>query len=247
MPNENGVNEFDLSSIDLDALFADETTQETPPAEEGTATNEPESTDDVQQSEPDTTKAFARRLRESTDKARTEEREAIAKSLGYASYDDLTKSREKKLIEEKGFDAADVTPLVDQLVKERIDNDPRMQELNELRQMKVQEFARKELAEITRLSGGEITSINQLKPEVIEAWKKKGSLKSAYLEVEGENRIMKIMSDQSKGTTSHLANASGTAPMPTGMRTLTAAEKQMYKFFNPSMTDEDLNKLTVKE
>ena len=162
-------------------------------------------------------------------------------------YEELIKSRERKVIEDKGLDPDDVAPIVEQLVKERIDKDPRMQELEELRQMRVQEFGKKELAEVTKLSGGEITSLNQLSPEVISAWKQKGSLKAAYLEVEGEKRIMRMMSDQSRGTTTHLTANGGSAAVPTGERNLTADEKKMYKFFNPSMTDDQLNKITVKE
>lgn len=229
----------DVNDIDLDSLFADDSQQEPSPVEEETA---PTADSNI-----DNTKAFAKRLRESTDKARAEERESIAKAMGYGSYEELIKSRERKVIEDKGLDPDDVAPIVEQLVKERIDKDPRMQELEELRQMRVQEFGKKELAEVTKLSGGEITSLNQLSPEVISAWKQKGSLKAAYLEVEGEKRIMRMMSDQSRGTTTHLTANGGSAAVPTGERNLTADEKKMYKFFNPSMTDDQLNKITVKE
>lgn len=229
----------DVNDIDLDSLFADDSQQEPSPVEEETA---PTADSNI-----DNTKAFAKRLRESTDKARAEERESIAKAMGYGSYEELIKSRERKVIEDKGLDPDDVAPIVEQLVKERIDKDPRMQELEELRQMRVQEFGKKELAEVTKLSGGEITSLNQLSPEVISAWKQKGSLKAAYLEVEGEKRIMRMMSDQSRGTTTHLTANGGSAAVSTGERNLTADEKKMYKFFNPSMTDDQLNKITVKE
>lgn len=229
----------DVNDIDLDSLFADDSQQEPSPVEEEAA---PTADSNI-----DNTKAFAKRLRESTDKARAEERESIAKAMGYGSYEELIKSRERKVIEDKGLDPDDVAPIVEQLVKERIDKDPRMQELEELRQMRVQEFGKKELAEVTKLSGGEITSLNQLSPEVISAWKQKGSLKAAYLEVEGEKRIMRMMSDQSRGTTTHLTANGGSAAVPTGERNLTADEKKMYKFFNPSMTDDQLNKITVKE
>lgn len=234
-------NENDVDGIDLDKLFANDDQQESSPAQDEAAT--PVNGD----SAIDNTKAFAKRLRESTDKARSEERESIAKTMGYGSYDELMKSREKKVIEEKGFDPEEVTPLVEQLVKERIDKDPRMQELEELRRLKVQEFGKKELAEVTKLSGGEITSFNQLSPEVISAWKQKGSLKAAYLEVEGEKRIIRMMNEQNRSSTAHLTANGGSAAVPTGERNLTADEKKMYKFFNPSMTDEQLNKITIKE
>lgn len=243
MPNETGAKSF--SYEELDRLFSSDDTQESP-----TAKNETESTADTQQqaeTNVENTKAFAKRLSEKTEQVRNEERESIAKSLGYESYQDMMDKRERKAIEEKGFDPEEITPLVEELVQNRLNNDPRMLELEQLRAQQVQEFGKKELAEITKLTGGEITSLEQLPSEVLELWKKKGSLKSAYIELEGEKLIMKARSAQSKGSTSHLANASSVVATPSDTRPLTPEEKQIWKFFNPSMTDEELNKKTVKK
>ena len=127
-----------------------------------------------------------------------------------------------------------------------MDNDPRMKELEELRQRQIKEFGKKELAEITKLTNGEITSLAQLPKEVINLWKTKGSLKSAYLELEGERLINKFKGEQSKGSTSHLKNPSGNSSVASNKRPLTAEEKQIWKFFNNSMTDEQLNKQMVE-
>ena len=150
------------------------------------------------------------------------------------------KERQRKELEEKGLDPDEAAPIIDKLVKERLDSDPRIQELAELRKQQVQEFGKKELAEITKLTNGEITRFEQLPKDVIELWKQKGSLKAAYLQLHGEELIFK-----SKGSTGHLAQADGGTKVETGKRLLTAAEKNMYKFFNPTMTDEELNKLTT--
>ena len=253
MPNENyGANEFTVE--ELEAMFRDEFEQETPPAEENTnpqnvETADKEDTDTSEGTEKekstDTTKAFARRLKESTEKARKEERENIAKSLGYESYDDMQKKRENKLYEDRGLDPKDVSPIVDEIVKQRLENDPRMLELENFKAQQVQEFGRKELAEITSLTGGEITSLAQLPREVIELWKQKGSLKKAYLEVEGEKLITKIRGEQSKGSTAHLQNPGGINPGRVKQRPLTAEEKQVWKQFHPHMTDEELNNKMV--
>ena len=101
------------------------------------------------------------------------------------------------------------------------------------------------MAKITELTGGEITTLSQLSPEVIDLWKKKGSLKAAFMEVEGEKLINKIRSGQSKGSTDHLANPGGSNPGKTTKRHLTAEEKQRWKFFNPNMTEKELNEKLI--
>lgn len=236
---------------DLEKLFADENDPETSPEKTNEQSSsekgqtDKDSKDSKDSDNVDQTKAFAKRLKESTTKARTEERESIAKSLGYDSYDAMMKERQRKELEEKGLDPDEAAPIIDKLVKERLDSDPRMQELTELRKQQVQEFGKKELAEITKLTNGEITRFEQLPKDVIELWKQKGSLKAAYLQLHGEELIFKARSEQSKGSTDHLAQADGGTKVETGKRLLTAAEKNMYKFFNPTMTDEELNKLTT--
>lgn len=244
--NEDNFGVEDLSLEELDKLFDDNGTQETPPAD-GTANPETSPTDGTEDTskKEDTTKAFAKRLKESTDKAVTNEREAIAKSMGFNSYDEMMKSREKKFMEDKGLDPEQVSPVVEELVKQRLNADPRMKELELLRRKQIEEFGKKELAEITQLTGGEITSLSQLPREVINLWKQKGSLKSAYMELEGEKLITKIRGEQSNGTTSHLNGLRGGAGTPSNKRPLTAEEKQLWRLFNPKITDEELNKKTV--
>lgn len=243
MPGNDGVNEF--TAAELEELFSDEFQSEPPQTEKPTEPQKEEKpTDENEASKVDTTKAFAKRLKESTDKARQEERDAIAKSLGYASYDELQKSREKQIIEDKGLDPEQVSETVDELVKKRLEEDPRLKELDELKKQRVKEFGEKELAEISKLTNGEITKFSQLSKEVIDLWTKKGSLKSAYLELEGEKLITKMRGEQSKGSTNHLANPSGSTSNPT-KRALTDKEKEIWKRFNPRMTDEELNKIMV--
>lgn len=244
MDEENGANIF--SSAEIEELFATEIAQTSPAATTETNPQEGVDNDSTKTEQIDQTKAFAHRLKESTEKARTEEREAIAKSLGYASYDELQKSREKQQLEDKGLDPEQVTPIVEELVKQRLEQDPRMKELETLRKQKVEEFGKKELEEITKLTNGEITSLAQLPREVIDLWKQKGSLKSAYLELEGEKLITKIRSEQSKGSTSHLANPTGGQTTSTSVRHLTDAEKRAWKQFFPDMSDEELNKKTIE-
>lgn len=242
----NGANEFTIE--ELESLFNDENQQATPPAQETTETRPAEDTSEpVKENDVTTTKAFATRLKESTTKARLEEREAIAKTFGYESYDAMVKARERKTYEEKGLDPDEVSPVVDELVKQRLNDDPRMQELEEFRKQQILEFGKKELAEITRLTGGQVTKFDQLPKSVIDLWQKEGSLKSAYLKIEGERLINNIRSGQTKGSTEHLGGLNGSPAGNSNMRPLTEREKQMWRFFNPKITDEELNKKTVEK
>lgn len=241
-----GVNEF--TAEELEELFRDDIQPETPPTE--TKKTEPQNETETETTEKpaeevDKTKAFAKRLKESTEKVRNEERETIAKSLGYASYEELQKSREKQILEDNGLDPTQASEAIDKLVKQRIEEDPRIKELDELRKQRVKEFGEKELAEISKLTNGEITQFSQLSKEVIDLWTKKGSLKAAFLELEGEKLITKIRSEQSKGTTSHLQSPSGPNPAGGNKRLLNEQEKKVWKQFNPRMTDEELNKIMV--
>ena len=132
------VNDFSLE--ELESLFGTESEQESSPANDETDTPATQPTDDTLTAAAsddngiENSKAFAKRLSEKTEQVRKQEREAIAKELGYESYDEMIKSRERKTIEDKGLDPDEVSPVIDELVKARLDNDPRMKELELLRQ-----------------------------------------------------------------------------------------------------------------
>ena len=254
---KSGANEFTIE--ELEELFNGDIQQETPPANDETdpqsdAQTETDKTTDsetddkkVESNNVEQTKAFAKRLKESTDKARNEEREAIAKSFGYESYEAMMQERQKKLIEDKGLDPADVSPIVDELVKQRINEDPRMKELEGFRKQSLAEYGKRELNEISKLTGGQITRFDQLPKAVIDSWRQKGSLVAAYMELEGANLINRLRSEQSKGTTNHMSTPNANTPPPSNTRPLNEEEKRMWKLFNPGISDEELNKKTVNK
>ena len=195
------------------------------------------------------TQAFARRLREATGKARNEERESIAKSLGYESYTKMMEARQEDMLRERGLDPEDITPVVEQLVEQRIATDSRLQDLEAYRQERMKAWATQELAELKTLTNGKISTWEDIPKDVLEAWKTKGSLKAAYLELQGETLITEmrasIASGQSRGSTGHLASpASAPAAGDGKKRPLTSEERAVYKLFNPSVTDEQLSKMT---
>lgn len=240
---ENGANELTVQEIE--ALFAEDAQQETPPATEEEPTNNPDDQAD-KQSDVTKTKAFAKRLKESTDKAVAEERETIAKSLGFSSYSEMIKDHDKKVLQEKGIDPEQANDVIQQLVDKRLSSDPRLQELEQLKKQKVLEFAKSQLQEISELTDGEIKSLNQLSKETIELFRKTGDLKQAYLQVEGVNLIKKIKSNATKGTTDHMQQIEGQHGADNNTRPLTVEERRVWKVMFPNMTEEELNKKTVK-
>lgn len=251
MDNNNmGANEFTIE--ELEALFNDDVQTTTPASTETTDpqdNNDNVTTDEntAKSNDVGTTKAFANRLKESTEKARKEERESIAKSFGYNSYDEMIKARERQAYESKGLDPDEVSPIVEQLVKERLESDPRMQELASFRRQQVAAFGKRELAEISELTGGKVTSINQLPKRVLELWQEEGSLVDAYLKVEGKKLITQMRSEHSRGTTDHLSGTNGSSPTNNTQRHLNNKEKEIWKYFNPGISDEELNKKMVNK
>ena len=83
--------------------------------------------------------------------------------------------------------------------------------------------------------------------------KRKAHSKQAYLELQGETLIREARagaaSAQSRGSTDHLLNPTGGVPpvIDTNKRPYTAREKEIYKLFNPDVTEEQLSKLTKEK
>lgn len=252
---ENSANEPTIKDIedflnDRQAVsLAAENDESSPDNQPNTETNASVENTETTKSDVTDTQIFARRLKEATTKVRNEERESIAKSLGYESYADMQSKREAELLKEKGLDPDDVTPVVEQLVEKRIADDPRLKELDALKQERMNAWAQKELAELNEFTDGKITKLSDVPEDVIELWKTKGSLKSAYIELHGEELIKEIrsgtMSAQNRSTTKHLQSPAGT-PSPAfkeQRRPFTQQEKDIYKLFNPDVTEEQLSKM----
>lgn len=238
-----GANDFSLE--ELDKLFQEDG-QETPPVDEiNVVPGEPPVEQPVEETPPtdvSQTKAFANRLKQEKAKAKQEALDEIAVSLGYSSYADLKSAQQKKLLDDNGLDPEQVGPIVDKLVEERLKNDPRLAELENYKQKQMIEFAQRELAEVNKLAGTNFQSLDEIPPDVLEDWKKTGSLKKSYISLHGEELITKARAASAKGTTSHLQNPSGGAPAPTSRRPLTEEEKNVWRLFHPGITDEELNK-----
>lgn len=237
--------EGEFSVEELEALFKDDVTEVTPDAPPVADSDAAPAAEPAKNSV-EQTKVFSQRLKEVTSKAIADERESIAKGEGYASYEEMLKRREEKLYRDKGLNPDDVSPIVEELVKKRLESDPRLKELDSYRIKQVEEYGKRELAEISKLTDGEITQLNQLPKAVLDIWKTTGSLKQAYIQVEGENLIIKAKNNSLRGNTNHLQSPTGGIPPSTNERPLTDEEKRTWKFFNPTLTDEEINKKTVK-
>lgn len=254
--------EFQFSPDEFDALF-DIEQPTTPAATDANATPAPvadsneqptqdasENGTDNNQVTPDnveTTKAFAKRLSERTNKAVAEEREAIAHQMGFESYDAMIKSRERQALEDQGLDPDQVAPVVDKLVEARLKSDPVMQELNELRARKLQEYADQQVKELSELTQGKITTLSQVPKNVLELWKTTGSLTDAYMQLYGKDLLLQARSVQSRGNTAHMATPeNGDDSSTRGMRHLTDEEKRIWKAAFPKMTQEELDKQMVE-
>ena len=245
MPNNFGANDFTLEELDA-LLSGEDDGQETPP-ENGAENSSEQPTPEPKKEEADVTqtKAFAKRLKESTDKARLETKDEVAKELGYESYNDMIAKRQKQMLEEKGYSSEELTPIVDELVKQRLEGDPRMKELEEYRKQQIVEYGKKELEEISKLTGGKITQFKQLPKDVLDRWRETGSLKSAYLELKGEELILEARRAQTQPEAGHMNTPDGNPFTPTNKRHLTAEERQIWKKFNPNMTDKELDEKLV--
>lgn len=247
---EDGAKEITIKDIEN---FLNSDGAVTPAAEtneEGSPATQPDDGKEPEIAKVTETQAFAHRLKEETAKVRNEERDNIARSLGYENYADMQKKRETELLKEKGLDPEEVSPVVEEIVNKRLAEDPRLKELETIRQRQVAEWAKKELTELKELTGGRVSKLEDVPKDVIELWKTKGSLKAAYLELQGEALIREARAsaagEQSKGSTGHLKSPIGiTAPIVDGnKRPLTQQEKEIYRLFNPEVTDEQLSKMT---
>ena len=182
MDFEFGENDFTIE--ELEKLFSEDDEQTTPAAEE-TEVHDEQPVENVEKSKEDDiarTKAFSKRLSEATAK----ERDKVAREAGYDSYEDMKAKRQKNMLEEEGLDPERISPIVDKLVQQKLAEDPRMQELEKYREQQVKEYGKQQLKELSELTNGEISKFEQIPADVMEEWKKTGSLKSAYLKLKGE-------------------------------------------------------------
>ena len=128
----------------------------------------------------DQTKAFAKRLKEETTKAKLEAKEEIAKSFGYDSWDDYYNSQTNSKLLDKGLDPDSVRPVLEDLIK----NDPQyieaMKYKAEKEELEKEIFASNSLKALNEEMGTNFKSVQELGSQVIDLWNKGIPLAQAY-------------------------------------------------------------------
>ena len=128
----------------------------------------------------DQTKAFAKRLKEETTKAKLEAREEIAKSFGYDSWDDYYNSQTNSKLLDKGLDPDSVRPVLEDLIK----NDPQyieaMKYKAEKEELEKEIFASNSIKALNEEMGTNFKSVQELGSQVIDLWNKGIPLAQAY-------------------------------------------------------------------
>lgn len=184
------------------------------------------------------TAAMTKRINEVRAKTEQEVRDKLAKELGYESYVDFEKAKDKKVITEAGFDPDEIEKVIEPLLEKRLASDPRMQKLQQVEEQEKKTYINTQLAEIEKLTGLKVTEAD-LPKETLELWNKGVELSQAYI----ATNSIKILGSQ-KGSTTHLASGTGAGPIKS--RGYSAEEKAFYKSINPNITDEELNKKTIE-
>lgn len=230
--------ENDEFEFNIDELFKDSNENESD-SDNAMTTDDLKAEDDKVM-----TKAVSKRINAVREKTEQETQNKIAKELGYASYNDLLKASEKKLVKEAGLDETDTEDLVNKLVEKRLANDPRMKRLEEYEARDKQNFVNSQLQEINELTGSEFKDVSELPEDTLKMWEKTGNLKQAYLATYGESLLTK-KKVVNNGNTNHMAQSSvgNTAEKRRG---LTAKERDIYKsVLGDYITEDELSKLTL--
>jgi len=216
----------DILEVNLDELFQDDPVAGTPPAV-------------TEEEKLKLTQAMSKRINEVKAKTEAEVRDNLAKELGFTNYDEFQKAKDKKIITEAGYNPEDLEKIIEPLLEKRLQSDPRMQKLQYIEEQEKKTYIATQLAEIEKLTGLKVTEAD-LSKETLDLYAKGVPLSNAYI----ATNSTKIMSASTIGSTTHLASGSG-AGKPK-LRTLTQAEKDLYKSINPYATDEELNKKTLE-
>ena len=184
----------------------------------------------------DQTKAFAKRLKEETEKARKKEREDIAHSFGYESWEAYATAQTDNKLLDKGLDPESVRPVIKDLIK----NDPEyieaMKYKQEKEELEKELFASNALQALNNKFGTTYKSINELDKETIDDWNKGTPLEKAFaannysLLVDMAVKKASVTKDNGK---SHLKTVTGSNAQ-TSTREVSKGELEVAKMFGYS-------------
>lgn len=185
------------------------------------------------------TQNMTKRINEVRAKTEKETKEALAKELGYDSYEAMKKAKEAEIIKGAGYNAEDLSKVIDPILEERLKNDPRLARLQEYENREREAYIETQLKAINETTGQNLKK-SDLPKETLDLWAKGLDLEQAYYATHGKQIVAKAAT----GSLTHMASTPGQGKVKT--RPLTAEEKALYRSINPSITEEELSKKTTE-
>ena len=223
--------------LSVDDLFKDP--EESLPQETASTESDDQTDKNSESQDEGMTERVRNRINDVRRKTELETQEKVAKELGYASYSEMLKAKESRLIKEHGFDEEDVDKLLTPLLEARLAADPRFKKLEEIEEREKQTYIKEQLVAINKISGNKFKSVDDLPEATINLWAKGVELEEAYLATAGKELLNKTAAQVQKGSLSHMAPTGSNSG--TKKRGLTEYEKQLYRNIMPDITDEELN------
>ena len=198
---------------------------------------EEESVEETQPTSPvepvDQTKAFAKRLKEETEKVRLAERENIAKSFGYNSWSEYTDAQTNNKLLDKGLDPDSVRPVLKDLIREDPDYQEAMKYKAEKEALEKELFATNSIKALNEKFGTAYSSVNELDPETVKMWNEGTPLEKAFAANNWEtirDAAVKKASVPKDNGKSHLKPVAGSGQQTTA-RELNRDELNAFKMF----------------
>lgn len=161
----------------------------------------------------DQTKAFAKRLKEETEKARLSEREEIAKSFGYNSWKEYSEEVTKNKLLDKGLDPETVRPVLEDLIKNNPEYVEAMKYKAEKEELEKKLFASSSIQSLNNTFGTAYASLDELDADTIKMFNEGTPLEKAFAAnnwTKLQELAVKKVSSKDNGK-SHLTNLEANA------------------------------------
>jgi len=192
------------------------------------------------------TKAFSKRLKEEKEKIKKEisreERNNIAKTLGYDNYEQLSNSLIDKELIDKGYEPEDIKPFLEKIVKQHPEY-KKLQEFKEEQERKEAErWSNDQLNNLNNKYGTDFKSIDDLDEETIRLFNNGVALDKAfavnnyeYVEKQAYKKLKR------NGGKDHLKEVGGNSPSTKAIPKANNDDLKLFKRFNPDATEEEIN------
>jgi hypothetical protein len=181
----------------------------------------------------DQTKAFAKRLKEETEKVRLAERENIAHSFGYNSWSEYADAQTNNKLLDKGLDPDSVRPVLKDLIREDPDYQEAMKYKAEKEALEKELFATNSIKALNEKFGTAYSSINELDPETVKMWNEGTPLEKAFAANNWESirdTAVKKASVPKDNGKSHLKQVNGSS-QSNNTREIGKDELNVFKMF----------------